>query len=550
MEDLTLSGEHPTRRDWSLAPRWALGLLLALSSLALCAPPAAAKPPSDRALINEYAEIEAAHLKETLPGGPEHFITLTESPKYSQTVHMYGKTFTEGAGTELKYDSSDSEAIGATITIFRITHSESQAVVRGVIAHEVFHVYEARMSGSMATNDSHQGWLEEGAAGWVESELVPNDRIARQDWKEYLGSPTTELFKRSYDGVGFFGHMASSGISPWTRFKSIFATTSSPAAYTAAVGGSTAFLENEASVFFREPALGSEWDQKGRNVPTAKEVGFKPTAVSVTNSSPPRTLAVKPYADGAYDLSISGLSVFEPVVEVTVNSGYLRVHSTSGGKVNEVVSSQLLLCSDPKGCSCPSRPSHFQEFQRGDLALTGGSTGGSVKLVKRKPCEVLLPPVSCLTLLPGFGQLISSVQGKSTAVESRRPDGTSDSACAFLVKGEEVPGAEGEGTIFKGVTAPVVNVLRSSSIGGAITYYKLISVAVPGFQVSHPKIGEEAVLLTRSGVDQTGQVEYGSSAVVRVHNIVVNYALYGTPGNTEADPQSSLALLALVASKL
>jgi hypothetical protein len=527
---------------------------LVVGTLAVLAPAALAKAPgksvTDRALVDEYAEIEAAHLKETLPGGPKAFITVTESPKYSVIEHLYGKTFTAGAVTQLEYDSSGSEAIGASITVYRIAHSESEAVRRGVLAHEVFHVYEGRMSGSRATDDSHPGWLVEGAATWVESELVRNDRIARQDWGEYLGSPSIELLRRSYDGVGFFGHMVSSGINPWTRFKSIFATTSSPAAYTAAVGGSTAFLENEASVFFREPALGSEWDQKGRNVPTAKEVGFKPTRVSVTKSSPPRTLTVKPYADGAYDLSISGLSAFEPVVEVTVSSGHLRVHSTSGGKVNEVVSSQLLLCSDPNGCSCPSRPSHFQEFQRGNLAITGGPTGGSVKLVKRKPCEVLLPPVSCLTLLPGFGQLISSVSGKSTAVESRQPDGTSDSACAFLVKGEEVPGPEGEGPVFRGVTAPVVNVLRSSSIGGAITVYKLISVAIPGFQVSHPKIGDEAVLLTRSSADPTGQIGFGSSAVVRVHNIVVNYALYGTPGNTEADPTSSLALLALVASKL
>jgi hypothetical protein len=37
------------------------------------------------------------------------------------------------------------------------------------------------MSGSKAANEGHAGWLEEGAANWVESELVPNDRIARQD---------------------------------------------------------------------------------------------------------------------------------------------------------------------------------------------------------------------------------------------------------------------------------------------------------------------------------------------------------------------------------
>jgi hypothetical protein len=37
---------------------------------------------------------------------------------------------------------------------------------------------------------------------------------------------------------------------------------------------------------------------------------------------------------------------------------------------------------------------------------------------------------------------------------------------------------------------------------------------------------------------------------VRVHNVVAQFALYSTPGDTQADPTSSLALLALVAHKL
>ncbi|HYM46546.1 MAG TPA: hypothetical protein VES65_10380 [Solirubrobacteraceae bacterium] len=530
--------------------RGGLGVLVALAVVALCASPALAKAPSDRTLVDVYAALEGAHVGEVLPGGPEHFITVTDSPKHSEIEHVYGKTYHSAAHTTCAWDSSGVEAIGCEITIFGAAHGHGDSYLRATIAHEVFHVFEARMSHSSADFESDPGWLLEGAATWVESDLVANDPSARGVWKEYLRSPAVPLFSRIEDAVGFFGHMASNHISPWTRFKKMFEVKGSPAAWAAGVAGNTAFLNSEAAAFFREPHLGSEWDAQGPNVPSSKEVGFKPTAVSVTKSSPPRTLTVKPYADGAYDLSISGLSAFEPVVEVTVSSGHLRVHSTSGGKVNEVVASQLLLCSDPKGCSCPSRPSHFEEFQRGDLAITGGPTGGSVKLVKRKPCEVLLPPVSCLTLLPGFGPLITSVGGKSTAVETRRPDGTSDSACAFLVKGEEIAGAEGEGPTFRGVTAPVVNVLRSSSIGGAITIYKLMSIAIPGFVVSHPKIGDEAVLLTRSGADATGQVEFGSSAVVRVHNIVVNYALYGTPGNTEADPEESLRLLARVASKL
>jgi hypothetical protein len=540
----------------SRCPLALLAALAAFVAVAVPAAPASANPSpytaTDRSLIDEYAAIEGAKLHVTLPGGPENFIELKESP-LSTLPTPSGPALGETPCADAT-GGDVGPVVGCVIELAVTPHKNGE--LRDTISHEVFHVFQALMSGTLENflGDPRKDWLIEGSAQWVESELIKNNRSARYEWTSYLRSPGTQLFTRvgrhGYAAVGFFGHMASSHISPWSRFKSMFEAKGSPAAWAAGVGGDTAFLNSEAAAFFREPGLGPEWDASGPNVPTSKEVGFKPTKLNFTKTTPPKTLTVKPYADGAYDLSISGLSVYEPVLEVTVSSGYVRLRSTSGGHVDAVEPKQVLLCSDPKGYSCPSRPSQFQEFQRGDLAITGGPTGGSVKLVRRKPCEVLLPALSCLTLLPGFTQLISSVEGKPTAVETRRPDGTSDSACAFLYKGEEIAGPEGEGPIFKGVTAPVINVLRSSSIGGAITYYKLISIAIPGFQVSHPKIGEEAVLLTRSGTDQRGQVEYGSSAVVRVHNIVVNYALYGTPGNTEADPKSSLALLALVVSKL
>ncbi len=89
--------------------------------------------------------------------------------------------------------------------------------------------------------------------------------------------PIVALFSRTYDGVGFFGHLASDGISPWAKFKAMLAATANEAAYTAAVGGDTTLMSSGASAYFREPALGAEWDQRGPNVPTAAEVSFEPT---------------------------------------------------------------------------------------------------------------------------------------------------------------------------------------------------------------------------------------------------------------------------------
>jgi hypothetical protein len=529
--------------------RGAFGLLLALLSLlALLAPPAGAKVPPDRELVDVYAAVEGAQLGEVLPGGPEKFIEVVDSPKYTLTVHAYGETYEAGAATELAWNSSGTEAIGARITIYRGARSRSEGAIRGTVAHEVFHVFEARMSSSESASNAQPGWLEEGAASWVESDLVKNDSGARQFWKEYLRSPKTPLFKRLYDAVGFFGHMASSGMSPWTRFKSIFATTSSEAAYAAAVGGSEDFLDSEASSFFREPGLGSVWDQPGPNVPSAGAVGFKPTAVKITNASHTVTLAVPAHADGAYSLSITGLPPAESIVELTVARGHVRLRSTGVGDVDALNPTRLLLCSDPAGCKCPT--SHDVQFQRGDLAVTGGTTGGSVRLVRMKSCETLLVAVHCEGLLPGFSvpgpQILEQIAGRPLTAHAHSPGGSSASTCALQDKGSELTNSEGEST-FSGVIAPFVSVVRATTIRGATMAYKIMTAAIPGKRLEG--IGDEAILSTSSYATPMG-VEYSAIAAVRVHNLIAYFAIIGTPGNTEADHSSALHLLTKVASKL
>jgi hypothetical protein len=242
------------------------------------------------------------------------------------------------------------------------------------------------------------------------------------------------------------------------------------------------------------------------------------------------------------------------VVELTVSSGNVRLRSTAGGSVDAVNPKQLLLCTDAKGCSCPTRSNHYERFERGNLAITGGPTGGRVKLVRRRPCEVLLAPVACHVLLPGFTipvhQHLEPLVGGPLDVTSTR-DGNTVSTCALLAKGREVSGYEGESR-FVGVLAPFASVLDASSVGGAEKYFRLISgVVPPGYLVTHREhLGEEAVLFTKTTTNAIGEAEYGSIVMVRVQNVVAQISLVSTPGDSEADPANSLKLLERVARTL
>jgi hypothetical protein len=540
----------PTRRPLSAI---VLALLASIAWATLIASPALAKSHSawlkeERHLVNADSVTMGSKVGVTLPGGPEHFIEVRETSKHlisTPTGPADGLTDCRDAKGE-----QTGPAVKCVIEMAGASHGEFQASV----AHETFHVFQAVMAGTMENYDRdspHKDWLIEGSATWVEGQLAKHAPSAEARWAEYLRSPRTPLFSRSYDAVGFFGHMASiPGLSPWGKFKAMFEATGSDEAYVRGIGDSEPFLSSEASVYFREPKFGSAWNAQGAHVPSSKDVDFKPTPENVSAKAH-APLVVKPYADAAYDLSISALPASHPVLELTVVKGHLRLHSTSGGSVNAVDPTQLLLCSDPKGCSCPGKPSHFQQFKQGDLAITGGPGGAEVQLALRKPCEVLLPGRSCEGLLPDFDvpvpQTIKELTGQEPSAESNRGE-SSASICAFLAKGTLSTNAEGE-QFFDGVTAAFVSVVRYPSVALATKFFKL-TPPLPGFELGFPDIGEEADLFTKHAVNEKGEIEYASIAEVRVDNIVAEFALYGSPGNLEASPAATEHLLAYVAGKL
>ncbi len=550
--------------------RCLVGMLIALALGAGCAPSALAKPPSkapaakqlkeDRDLVDVYAAVEGAKLGVVLPGGPEQFIEVVDSPKYSLTVHVYGKTYQAGADTNIAWNSSGSEAIGARITIYAASHGAHGSLIRGTIAHEVFHVFEARMSGTEARSEAHAGWLEEGAAAWVESDVVSNDQGVREDWEEYLESPRKPLIQRVYSAIGFFGHMSSSGISPWAHFKAMFEAEGDAASYTAA-GVDQDFLSSESSVFFREPSFGGAWEQDGQesaaadsNVPSRAVSRATPTKVKVTAKG--AVLVAAPFADGVYDVSAKSLPASKPVLELLMSKGNARVHSTDGGEVNETITGSLRVCTSTHGCNCPSQPaSDYPPMQKGDLAVTAGPTGGQVRLIALPRCETLLGPTSCEHLLPGFSNEAEKVAGAAAGVHFAIEGG--DHAigeytylCLLQEKGE-LEGPETE-EYFHGVVAVSVSVSRLPAEVDATTQMKgYTTFPGPSGPVPYepvPGAGEEG-LLANFGEETNSRGETGcaSEGVVRVHNVI---ATFGLVGDEEACGASAQALLETVAGEL
>lgn len=249
----------------------------------------------------------------------------------------------------------------------------------------------------------------EGAAGWVESDLIADDRSAQGYCCAYLDSPETPLFDRSgashnycadrdaYSVIGFFGHLAASAISLGGVFAAMFSAAADTAAYQASGAVSRRFLDTEASAFFDDPQLGSGWSVGNQGSAIAdgnvRLLTPKWPEVSVKDGDT-KAPVVKPYADHPVVVTMEA-----PVLTVSWDAkpfsvpGQVRLHSTKGPKVDEPELSTVVLCTTKQACaSCPDA----RRFERGDLAITGGPTGETVNL--DGGCS--LPPRSCASLLP------------------------------------------------------------------------------------------------------------------------------------------------------
>ncbi len=178
--------------------------------------------------------------------------------------------------------------------------SANVARVASTVAHEVFHCFQADDYASIQAWGHAPGWLIEGQAEWVGDTIAPVGNGGDGWWIDYLTDIAKVLFARDYDAIGFYAHMAESGINPWGRFDAMLKAAGNPAAYATAV--SNAFRDDWASSLARPPAFGPGWDTTGPDIPSD---AFTAT-VSVLSDTTVLHAAVAPYTNGIVEFQPDG----------------------------------------------------------------------------------------------------------------------------------------------------------------------------------------------------------------------------------------------------
>jgi hypothetical protein len=178
-----------------------------------------------------------------------------------------------------------------------------------MLAHEVFHCYQYEVAGIEETYTG-PSWLIEGSARWVDQALVGGSEGYGDDWTEYL-TEDSALKKRSYDAIGFYGHL-DRFVDMWSEILGLVEEPDTAFARAVALGG-TEFLDTWPTGLARLPELGEGWDTSGPGIPALSRTFEEWT---LTNANPV-VIDAPPGSQQLVEIKISKVEL----VEVTVD-GY------------------------------------------------------------------------------------------------------------------------------------------------------------------------------------------------------------------------------------
>jgi hypothetical protein len=232
-----------------------------------------------------------------------------------------------------------------------------------VIAAQVFHCLQIQLAGradALQTLDASRPWLGEGSAAYAGCLFAQDGAAAyRKAYATYVDEPATPLDHRTYDAIGFFAHLSTTGSGALASFAHAMSAPSLAEAYPdVAREGAAGLFDTWASSLYRAPQRGAAWDVTGPCAPPRASAA-DPTPIVLGNRSSV-TITAAAYAAHPFELFADHSAA--SAIRVHRLSGHLRVAS---GGLDDQPQSDVTYCLSRSGRD--DNPA---------IALSGG-TGGA-----------------------------------------------------------------------------------------------------------------------------------------------------------------------------
>jgi hypothetical protein len=250
---------------------------------------------------------------------------------------------------------------------------------RAFLIHEVVHcVLFARYG---VDYSAMPAWYVEGVPTWVMTVLGGGDAASAQAFREYLDVAKRPLYRRSYDAVGFFAHLAETGTDVWPRVYQIGDALDgggNRAGWDAA-GVSDAFLDSWGPGYLRGRYPGQAWNTGGPGLPADHRPNLDRLRLGGNAS-----VSVEAPVAG---VGVATVDVAAEVMTVEPTGATRGRLATGGGRDLALAqAAATVFCAKPGGCACPSGSAAegvaFTDLAGGPYyaGVTGGPAAGSVRL--------------------------------------------------------------------------------------------------------------------------------------------------------------------------
>jgi hypothetical protein len=299
----------------------------------------------------------------------------------------YGQGSTTGCVVHL-----EPRLVGGASSTFTATD------VHAVLIHELMHCFLYERFGT--AYDHMPAWYIEGVPSWVSDAIGGGSDAANESfWISYLDTDSLPLFKRSYDALGFYTHLAETGTDPWSVIlpigRAFIASGNANVAGWKAAGVTQDFLDSWGSGYSQGRYPGTAWSTSGPGLSNYQPQ--LPPTLPVGDSTPATVDAP------AAATSIRQLAIDADVIQVSSSAAASGRVSLGGG--NDATLAQtagINYCSVAAGCQCPSTSAQAQAtFTHIDAgteyaAVTGGTADASVTLTGMDLSTFCAHTVLCL----------------------------------------------------------------------------------------------------------------------------------------------------------
>ncbi len=226
-----------------------------------------------------------------------------------------------------------------------ITNGVPSDDLSSLLAHEVFHCFEAAFSKNLSEAYARPGWVVEGLAEWVGASYANSALLTA--WQQWLETPSLSLFKRAYSAIGFWAHLQEHGAPVWQVIDPVLTASnggSLPAYELAIASSGPDVLQTWGPGAYRDPTKAPNWDQDG---PGILDMGAEPTkAVPLLANDQSWSVEIGKLEANIWDTDI------QAQVATLVSTGPAMMLLADDTELS--FPGTEVLCTIPGGCTCPS----------------------------------------------------------------------------------------------------------------------------------------------------------------------------------------------------